>query len=564
MSDPRLTIRPLISKLLGMDVRLYALSAVLQSGRLGFTLLPGLIVREIFNQLAGTSALGWNLWTLCALLVAAALARGAVLLWAIFVEVTGVARAANRLREHLLTGLLTRPISAAHMLPTGDIVNRLNADTRAIADEMRALLLLFGMSVSALIAFGIMLSIAPLIALVASLPLLLATFLFQAARAQLERLRAHSRAADSTVSAFLGDMFAGAQAIQVAGAERRVAERLRRMSDQRRRAALIERLFGDVVVLVCTRTVAQIGSGLVLLLAGAQLRAGSFSIGDFALFVILLESIADLAFYMGMHMAVYRQAAVSLERVQALASSRDSTMLLQPLQAGAHVGEALPPLERLTVSGLTRRYVGGRGIEDIDLCLQAGTLTLVTGRVGAGKTTLLRTILGLIKPDAGAILWNDRVLEAETAVLKPPHAAYTSQVVQLLRLSIRDNILLGRSLSENELERILLCVDLLPDLASFADGLETQIGASGMRLSGGQAQRVAIARMLLGNAELLVMDDVSSALDVQTEQRLWDGIERLRKDGRRLTILAVSHRPELSRRADQVIVLEEGRVVEKF
>ena len=64
-------------------------------------------------------------------------------------------------------------------------------------------------------------------------------------------------------------------------------------------------------------------------------------------------------------------------------------MLLQPLQAGAHVGEALPPLERLTVSGLTRRYVGGRGIEDIDLCLQAGTLTLVTGRVGAGKTLSL-------------------------------------------------------------------------------------------------------------------------------------------------------------------------------
>ena len=80
-------------------------------------------------------------------------------------------------------------------------------------------------------------------------------------------------------------------------------------------------------------------------------------------------------------------------------------------------------LERLTVSGLTRRYVGGRGIEDIDLCLQAGTLTLVTGRVGAGKTTLLRTILGLIKPDAGAILWNDRVLEAETCLL------YTSRCV---------------------------------------------------------------------------------------------------------------------------------------
>ncbi len=547
---------PFIWKLLTIDARLYALSAVLQSARLGFTMLPGLIVREIFNQIAGVGTAGWNLWTLCALLIAAALTRGAVLLWAIFVEVTGVAGTANRLREQLLAGMLARPISQAQQLPSGDVLNRLNADTRAIADELRALLLLFGMSVSALIAFGIMLAISPLLAIVASLPLLLATFLFQAARARVEALRAQSRATDSTVSAFLGDVFTSVQAIQVAGAERRIADRLRQLSEKRRHAALVERLFGDVVIIACTHTVAQIGSGLVLLLAGTQLRAGSFTVGDFALFVILLESIADFAFYLGMHMAVYRQATVSLGRVQPLGDTSPDPRPAIP--------EVLAPLEQLTVCGLTLRHAGGRGIEAVDLSLQAGTTTIISGRIGAGKTTLLQAILGLIKPDAGTIMWNGQQLNSDMALLKPPYAAYTAQVPQLLSLSVRDNILLGMQLSEAELHDALSRVDLLTDLAGFAEGLETQIGAAGMRLSGGQAQRLATARMLVRGAGLLVMDDVSSALDVHTEQRLWDGIERLRKNGSRLTILAVSHRPEVLRRADQVIMLEEGRVLQRM
>lgn len=550
---PKPQIWPFVWQLLRRDARLYVLSAVLQTARLGFTMLPGLIVREIFNNLSGAHPAGWNIWTLCALLIGAALTRGAVLLWAIFVENTGLMRATNRLREQGLAQLLTRPASPALRLASGDLLNRLGADTRAIGDELRALLLLFGISVSALIALAIMVSIAPVLALVASVPVILATFLFQAARSQLERLRAESRAADSAVSAFLADAFGAVQTIQVAGTESQITERLRQLSERRRKAALAERIFNDVVIIACTHTVAQIGSGLVLLLAGAELRAGSFTVGDFALFVTLLESVADFAFYLGMHMAVYRQAGVSLGRLQPL--------LEQP-QSNNGALSHLEPLQSLKVCNLTLRYPNGRGIEGVNLTLQAGTITIITGRVGSGKTTLLKVVLGLSRRDTGSIVWNEQPLDPDSAMLKPPYAAYTAQATQLFSLSIRENIVLGRPVTKENLEATLKCVDLLPDLASFADGLETQVGTAGLRLSGGQAQRVATARMLVRDAELLVMDDVSSALDVHTEQHLWGQLDQMRKSNRKLTILVVSHRPELLRRADQVICLEEGRVVD--
>jgi ABC-type multidrug transport system fused ATPase/permease subunit len=205
------------------------------------------------------------------------------------------------------------------------------------------------------------------------------------------------------------------------------------------------------------------------------------------------------------------------------------------------------------------RYPGGRGIGPIDLSLRRGTLTIVTGRVGAGKTTLLRALLGLIERDAGVIEWNGIALPHPAQLFVPPQSAYTPQVVHLFSASIRDNIALGWPVTPQALGQALEIVDFGADLASLPDGLDTQVGSGGLRLSGGQAQRVASARMLVRDVSLLVLDDVSSALDAATERHLWQALDRLRQARPALAILAVSHRPEALRRADQVIVLDEGR-----
>ncbi|CAM5617714.1 HlyB/MsbA family ABC transporter OS=Streptomyces fumanus OX=67302 GN=GCM10018772_35250 PE=4 SV=1 [Streptomyces fumanus] len=176
-----------------------------------------------------------------------------------------------------------------------------------------------------------------------------------------------------------------------------------------------------------------------------------------------------------------------------------------------------------------------------------------TGRVGAGKSTLVRAVLGLLPRDGGTLLWNGEPVADPASFLVAPRCGYTPQVPRLFSGTVRENVLLGRDDAAFE-EAVRLAV-MEPDLAAMRDGADTVVGPRGLRLSGGQIQRAALARMLAGAPELLVLDDVSSALDPGTERLLW---ERLLSGTR--TVLAVSHRPAVLRAADRVVVLVDGRV----
>jgi ATP-binding cassette subfamily B protein len=212
----------------------------------------------------------------------------------------------------------------------------------------------------------------------------------------------------------------------------------------------------------------------------------------------------------------------------------------------------------IEASGLTYRHPdGGRGITDVDLRLPGGSMTVITGRVGAGKTTLLRALLGLLPRESGEITWDGIPVEDPAAFFVPPRAAYTGQVPRLFSETLQRNIRLDTPGEPERLQWAISDAMLEHDLAGFPLGLETPVGTRGVTLSGGQVQRVALARMLLRAASLVVIDDVSSALDVETERDLW---RRLREQPG-TTILAVSHRRAALLQADQVVVMADGRVV---
>jgi ATP-binding cassette subfamily B protein len=219
--------------------------------------------------------------------------------------------------------------------------------------------------------------------------------------------------------------------------------------------------------------------------------------------------------------------------------------------------DATDRLSLLEARGLTFRHPqAGNGIDAIDLTLPRGSLTVITGRVGAGKTTLLRTLLGLLPHDDGEIRWNGRSVDDAATFFIPPRAAYTAQVPRLFSETLKENILLGLPEDPTTLNTAIHGAVLEHDLLALEEGLDTPVGTRGVKLSGGQMQRTAAARMLVRQPELLVIDDLSSALDVETERLLW---QRLFAE-REITCLAVSHRRAALRRADHIIVLKDGRI----
>ena len=217
----------------------------------------------------------------------------------------------------------------------------------------------------------------------------------------------------------------------------------------------------------------------------------------------------------------------------------------------------VPVLTRLDIRGLTHTFASsGRGIEDVTLSLSARSFTVITGRVGSGKTTLLRTVLGLLPAQSGEVYWNGIKIDSPEKFFVPPYSAYTPQVPHLLSATLRENILLDAPRTEAELLEAVRLAVMEPDVKQLADGLDTPIGARGAKLSGGQAQRAAAARMFARPAALYVFDDLSSALDAETEQLLWERVSALPD----VTFLVVSQRRAALQRADQVVVLKDGRI----
>ncbi len=528
-------------------------------------LLPGLIAARFFDVLTGDATIAGGTDGLVALLALLALGRAALWLVAGWVEITMRFTMSGLLRVNLLKRMLDRPGAAALPWSVGETISRFRDDAYAGEDALDWTDETIGAAIIALAALGVLLWIDWRITLAVLVPLIVVTIVAQRASAALGRYREASSRATSRVTGAIGDMLAAVPVLQAANAERRAVDHLRRLNSQRRGAVLADRVATQALDAVTVNMV-SLGTGLVMLLAAGSLRDGGMSVGDFVLFVAWLGFITDFTTGMGQWMAHYRQTGVAFDRMDALIGDAPPEALVE--RTPLHLTGALPEiptpirdpgdrLETFAAEGITCRHPrSGHGIEDVDLRLERGTLTVVTGRVGAGKSTLLRAALGLLPLDAGTIRWNGEIVDDPATFLVPPRAACTAQVPRLFSETLRENILLGLPEATVDLDAAVRDAVLERDVATLERGLDTPVGTRGVRLSGGQVQRAAAARMLVRDAELMLIDDLSSALDVETERLLWQRL--LARDDR--TVLAVSHRRAALRRADRVIVLKGGRV----
>jgi ABC-type multidrug transport system fused ATPase/permease subunit len=211
------------------------------------------------------------------------------------------------------------------------------------------------------------------------------------------------------------------------------------------------------------------------------------------------------------------------------------------------------PLHRLDLVGFSAVHEDGTvAVRDLDLTVERGQLVLVVGPVGSGKSSLLRALAGIVH-HTGALRWNGQPVTEPELFLRPNQVGYVAQLPRVLSGTVADNIRLGH---EVDAASAVSTAQLEHDLAAAGGGLGLLIGHKGTRLSGGQLQRLALARALAPRTELLIADDVSSALDVTTELELWEALRE-----HRVTVVGSTSKRAALTRADHVVVLLAGEAV---
>lgn len=527
--------------------------------------------------LAGVEATRWSLF-----LVAVVQWHGAWVGWQ------------ARIRMALLDSLVSDPGAVDERLPgsPGEAVSRFRDDTEDIALVLDVWLDVVGTAVGATLAVAVLAAIDVRLALTVALPALVVMTLAHAFGPVLRRWRRAARAATARVTGFVGDTFGAVASVKAAGAEAAVARRFAALGDDRAHHAARDEV-GTQLLYTLSGATADLALALSLVAAAPAAARGDLSVGDLGMIAAFASVVAGLPRFVGRLGAYHRQADVSALRLTRLLPAGRRTLTgvagdhelrlraprhLPPDAAigpppgtddpdvpyptdadrrSRHPSLGTGPAAGLEVRDLTVRRHGVLAVDRVDLTVRPGELVAVTGPVGAGKSSLLRAVLGLV-PSEGTVRWDGEDVTEPSKVLVPPRVAYVPQAPRLFSEPLADAVLLG--LPRERLPHALHLSRLERDLDAMPEGLATVVGSRGVRLSGGQVQRVATARALARRPALLVVDDLSSALDAATEAELWDGLlAAADQDG--TAVLVVTHRPAVLARAADVVRMEAARRV---
>jgi len=474
------------------------------------------------------------------------------------------------IRRNIMRGLLKKPGAVALPSTSGESISRFRGDVDNVVLLAYRLAIRAGFLVYAAVTLGYMFTISWQATGLIFIPFLLILGIGLTGRRQIDKLRKNRRKATAEVTDVLGKIFGSIQTLKVASAEENIVKHFDSKCQTRKTAIVKEMVFRSFINATYHFTI-SLGMGTILLLIGPAMNIGVFTIGNLYFFQTQLAWLGDFIWMLGDFIPVYQQAKVSFERIETLIQNHEESVTGDDIveHGPIYEKENFPPfqpiirtdndyLKNLSVRNLSYHYPGTeKGISDISIEIPRGSVTVITGRIGSGKTTLLRAILGLIPKNTGELYWNENEVDNPTEFMIPPRAAYTPQIPYLFSETLENNILLNVPKETANLENSVKLAVFEDEINEFEEKYETLVGPKGVRLSGGQKQRLAAARMFVREPELLIFDDLSSALDVETEQKLW---ERLFSSQKEITCLAVSHRPLALHKADNVIILKDGKI----
>ena len=436
---------------------------------------------------------------------------------------------------------------------TGDLVTRMSDD----AGEKIAWFLCSGIfrtfeaTLIVLACLTGMIIIDPILTLWVVIPLPLLIVGQAVVQNALGRRYKRVQEAISGINDELSSTFAGIRIVQACGLQSAARTRFEERAGNQKSAEISTSIMQQGVFIMYGYGW-QMAIVALLIAGGLHVIDGTITLGQFVTFEGFVMTLIWPMFDVGTFVSKYKQTFVALGRLQELL---DEPTIPEPL------GADIPSHASLTVENAT---INGRGdaplVRDLDFDLRPGELLAVVGGVGSGKSTLVQLLAGERRPSTGKLRVGGKAVEELDRDELRRFIGYVPQDPVLLSAPIGENILLGREVSEQDLDRALQVSRLAQDLPAFPDGLDTMVGERGVTLSGGQQQRVALARALVGCPSILLLDDATAALDADTEAAFWEQLETVLPE---IGAVVVTHRVATIQRADRVLVLEGGRIVQE-
>lgn len=445
---------------------------------------------------------------------------------------------------------------------TGDIVSRASNDitwTRAMIGF--GLMQVVNTTVAISMTGWKMVSISPELTLWTIVPVGIALGVIQLFLKRLFDLQKQSQEQLGEISDHVLGTFQGISTVQGFSAEPSFIERL----EERNQAWLVTTMRLSVIRSLAFPLLGLAGGAAIfalLYVGGPMAVAGPLSVGDLAAFAALIGALLPPLRSLGWMLSVLQRGKAALDRIFELLDEpvdRPEGDSPTPQQAGT------APM--MKIRGLNFAYPDDPErmvLTDVNVDIPAASVLGVFGQTGSGKTTLLRVMSRLYDPPDGTVTVDDVDINRLERSAWRSRMAVAPQRPFLFSETISDNIGLGVEATDAEVNEAASRAALEPDLKVFAAGLDTVVGQRGIMLSGGQRQRVALARALVRQADLVLLDDVLSAVDHGTESKLVASLRGTGKDGGSLpTVVIVSNRISALRHADSIVVLDEGRVVEQ-
>jgi len=531
-----------------------------------FSLLKPLIIGDAVNALGGTFTRAM-LVRYGLMLIGAAVIEGIFLYLQRLIIIGASRHIEYDMRNDFYAHLQKLPLRYYQEQRTGDLMSRATNDLAsvrmligpAVMHSFSSLLVVFG-------SFAMMMRIEPMMALLALLAVPVVAGLVKYFG---ERIHLRFKSVQDyfgEISARVQENLAGVRVVRAFTREQSEIGQFKRMNheyvDRNRSLIRLTATFYPAL-----HALIGIMFVIVFFIGGRKIIAGKMTIGDFVAFQFYLGRMIWPLIALGWVMNLFQRGMASMKRLHEVWSVEPDVDVAGGAAAASAAesrrpGAAAAPLRGdLEIRDLTFAYADRPVLSDVNLSVRHGETIGIVGRTGSGKSTLLSLITRTFEPPPGTIFIDGRPIETIPKWEIREWIGMVPQETFLFSESIAENIRFGRADARDE--DVAEAADeagLTGDVAAFPQGLSTVIGERGITLSGGQKQRTAIARALVREPLILILDDSLSAVDTQTEERILRALREIRK-GR--TALIVSHRASSVKDADHIIVIEEGRIVER-